>query len=81
VLGGALLVFFPVVNASTTVMKLGVLTPTIALAMIAFIASCVQPVAPALVGKMAQLERVSLLQLLMQLTLCFCVNLLNLMVL
>jgi hypothetical protein len=82
-LGGTLLVVSLVVVASTTITKIGVLALTIALRMIAVAASRVPPVAPALalVGKMAQLARVSLLQLMSQLVLCLCTNLFDLMAL
>jgi hypothetical protein len=61
-LGGTLLVILLVAIASATITKLGVLALTVALTMIAVVASCMQPVAPALVSKMAQLTGVSLLQ-------------------
>jgi hypothetical protein len=64
-LGGTLLVILLVIVASATVTKLGVLELTVVSMMIAFVASCVQPVAPVLVGKMAQLAHILLLQLLM----------------
>ena len=80
-LGETLLVVWLVIMASATVSELGVLASTVALTMIAVAASRMQPVPPALVGKMAQLAHVSFLQLLMQLLLCFCANLFNLMVL
>jgi hypothetical protein len=70
-----------VVIASTAVAKLGVLTLTIVLAMIAIVALHVQPVAPALVSKTVQLTCVSLLQLLAHLMFCFRTNFLEPMVL
>jgi hypothetical protein len=80
-LGGTLLVVLLVVVASTTITKLGVLALTVLSTIIAIVALRMQPVAPALVGEMAQLTHVLLLQLMTQLALCFRAKLLNLMVL
>jgi hypothetical protein len=80
-LRGALLVLLLVVVSSGTITKLGVLASAIALTMIAAVALHVQPVAPALVGKMAQLACILLHLLSTQLVLCFCANLLDLLAL
>jgi hypothetical protein len=74
-LGGTLLVVLLVVVASATVTKLGVLASTVALKMIAIFALHMWPVAPVLVGEMAQLTRVLILQLTTQLTLRVLANL------
>ncbi len=81
-LGGALLDVLLVVVASATATKLGgVLASTVVSTMIVVIALRMRPVTPALVGEVAQLMHVLLLQLMTQLTLCFCANLLDLMAL
>ncbi len=80
-LRGTLLVVLLVVIVSATVTKLGVLVSTIALTMIVVVASRMQPVAPALVGEIAQLTCVLLLPLMTQLMLCFHTYLLDLMAL
>jgi hypothetical protein len=70
-----------VVVVSATVEKLGVLASTIVSMMIAIVTLCVQPVAPLLVGKMAQLTNILFLQLMVHLAFCFLANLLEMMAL
>ncbi len=89
---GTLLVILLVVVASPTIMKLGVLSSTLALTMIAVInlwllrwlarwrslqAYHSTNTWSLVGGEMAQLAHVSLHQLLMQLMICFCTNLLD----
>jgi hypothetical protein len=81
VFGGGLLVVSQVVIVSATATKFGALALTVTLMMTVVIALRMQPVAPALVGEIAQLTRVLLLQLMTQLVLCFHANLLDLMAL
>jgi hypothetical protein len=77
-LGRTLLVVLLVIIVSATVAKLRVFMSTVTSTMIAVISLRMQPVAPALAGKMVQLALVLLLQLLTQLVLCFCKNLFDL---
>ncbi len=74
-----LLVVLLVIVASAIVATLRVFVSTVTSTMIAVIALCMQPVAPALASKMVQLALVLLYQLLTQLVLCFCKNLFDLM--
>jgi hypothetical protein len=79
---GTLLVILLVVAASAAITKLGALAPTVVTStMRAIIPLCVQPAALALVGKVAQLALVPLLQIVAHLTLCFGSNPLKLVAL
>jgi hypothetical protein len=71
VLRGTLLVVASVVVATAVIAKLALLASTMRMMTIDVIASSVQSVALALIGKMAHLARISLLQLLAYLAPCF----------
>jgi hypothetical protein len=81
VLRGTLLVVALVLFATTIITELVLLALTMMMTMIVIIALSVQPVALALIGEMAHLARVLLLQLLVHLVPCFRLNLFELMVL
>ena len=80
-LRGTLLVVVFVVVATAVVAELALLVSTMMTMTIVVSALSVQPVALALIGEMAHLARVLLLQLLAHLAPCFCLNLFELMAL
>jgi hypothetical protein len=80
-LRGPLLLVTFVLFATTILAELALLRLTMMMTTIAVVALSVQPVALGLIGEMAHLERISLLQLLAHLAPCFCSNLFELIAL